>query len=184
MSAKQSNCSLYLILRTPCGSSRDKESHFFCRRATRTFLRIFRVIIYRNVAMLLKPSLSWLARAGTRVMSVTQFTRITISPKHRPLLGRFYRAPKSSQVTSLVGKHVINFQIAVEICCLFGKTIILLLSDRLSIISFAGFGYFFLNRELFPIVRLHIYILLHFTFEFSGGAIPIPRLKFCSNAPS
>ena len=31
---------------------------FFCRSATRTFLRIFRVIIYRNVAMLLKPSLS------------------------------------------------------------------------------------------------------------------------------
>ena len=26
--AKQSNCSLYLILRTTCGSSRDKESHF------------------------------------------------------------------------------------------------------------------------------------------------------------
>ena len=134
--------------------------------------------------MLLKPNSSWLARAGTRVMSVTQLTRITISPKHRPFLGRFYRAPKSSQVTSLVGKHVINFQIAVEICCLFGKTIILLLSDRLSIISFAGFGYFFLNRELFPRVRLHIYILLHFAFEFSGGAIPIRRLKFCSNAPS
>ena len=65
----------------------------------------------------------------------------------------------------------------------FGKTITLLLSDRLSITSFAGFGYFFLNRELFPIVRLHIYILLHFTFEFSGGAVPIPRPKICLNAP-
>ena len=73
---------------------------------------------------------------------------------------------------------------AVEICFLFGKTIILLLSDRVSVISFAGFGYFFLNRELFPIVRLHIYILLHFTFEFSGAAIPIPRPKICSNALS
>ena len=52
--------------------------------------------------------------------------------------------------TSLVGKHVINFQMAVEICFLFAKTIILLLSDRVSVISFAGFGYFFLNRELFP----------------------------------
>ena len=184
MSVKQSNCSLHLTLRTPCGSSRDKESHFFCRSATRTFLRICRVIIYRNVAMLLKRSLSWLARAGTRVMSVTQFTRITISPKHRPLLGRFYRAPKSCQVTSLVGKHAINFQMAVEICFLFGKTIILLLSDRVSIISFVVFGYFFLNRELFPIVRLDIYILLHFTFKFSGGTIPISRPKICSNAPS
>ena len=145
MSAKQSNCSLYLILRTLCGSLRDKESHFFLSEGNADISShlSLRVIIYRNVAMLLKPSLSCLARAGTRVMSVTQLTRITISPKHRPFLGRFYRAPKSSQVTSLVGKHVINFQIAVEICCLFGKTITLLLSDRLSIISFAGFGYYF-----------------------------------------
>ena len=73
---------------------------------------------------------------------------------------------------------------AVEICFLFGKTIVLLLSDRVSAVSFAGFGYFFLNRELFPIVRLLIYILLHFTFEFLGGTIPIPRRKICSNAPS
>ena len=29
MSAKQSNCSLHEILQTPCGSSRDKESHAF-----------------------------------------------------------------------------------------------------------------------------------------------------------
>ena len=79
----------------------------------------------------------------------------------------------------MAGKHVINFQMAVEICFLFGKTIILL-SDLVSVISFAGFGYFFLNRELFPIVRLHVYLLFHFTFEFSGGAIPIPRPKICS----
>ena len=75
---------------------------------------------------------------------------------------------------------------AVEICFLFGKTILLLLSDRVSVMSFPGFGYFliFLNRELFPIARLRVYILFHFTFEFSGGAIPIPRPKICSNAPS
>ena len=64
---------------------------------------------------------------------------------------------------------------AVEICFLFGKTIVLLLSDRVSAVSFAGFGYFFVNRELFPIVRLLIYILLHFTFEFLGGTIPTQK---------
>ena len=74
-------------------------------------------------------------------MSVTQLTPISIYPMHRPLLGRFYRVPKSSQVTRL-GKHVINFQMAVEICFLFGKTIILLLSDHVNVISFAGFGSF------------------------------------------
>ena len=49
------------------------------------------------------------------------------------------------------GKHVINFQMAVEICFLLGKTIILLLSDRVLkylFLSFAGLGLFFLNREL------------------------------------
>ena len=143
MSAKQSNCSVHLTLRTPCASSRDKESQFFCRSATQTFLRIFRVIIYRNVAMLLKPSLSLPARGVTRGMSVTQLTPISICPMHRPLLGRFYWVPKACQVTSLAGKHDINFQMAVEICFLFGKTIILLLSDRVNVISFAGFGYFF-----------------------------------------
>ena len=71
---------------------------FFCRSATRTFLRICRLIIYRNVVMLLKPSLSWLAGAGTGGMSLTKLTRITICPRHRPLLGRFYQAPKSCQV--------------------------------------------------------------------------------------
>ena len=43
----------------------------------------------------------------------------------------------------LAGKHVINFQMTVEICFLLGKTIILLLSDRVSDISFAGVGLFF-----------------------------------------
>ena len=37
---------------------------------------------------------------------------------------------------------------------------------------------FFLNRELFPIVRLHIYILLHFTFEFRVRQSPSPVQKF------
>ena len=41
------------------------------------------------------------------------------------------------------GKTVINFQMAVEIYFLFGKTIILLRSDRVSVICFARFGYFF-----------------------------------------
>ena len=36
----------------------EQGKPFFCRSATRTFLRICRLIIYRNVAMLLKPSLS------------------------------------------------------------------------------------------------------------------------------
>ena len=42
----------------------------------------------------------------------------------------------------MAGKHVMVVEI-----CLFGKTIILLLSDRVSVISFAGFGFFFFSES-------------------------------------
>ena len=41
------------------------------------------------------------------------------------------------------GKTRHKLLVAVEICFLFGKTIILLLSDRVSVICFAGVGLFF-----------------------------------------
>ena len=69
------------------------------------------------------------------------------------LLGRFWRALKSCQypghtgkVTSLAGKHVINFQMADEICFLFGKTITAVGSRKCN--------------TFFLIVKLHSYILL------------------------
>ena len=77
----------------------------------------------------------------------------------------------------LAGKQVINFQkcqMTVEVCFPLGKAIILLLSDRVSDISFAGVGLFFSES---------LVILLHFTFEFSVGAILIPGPKICSNVP-
>ena len=36
----------------------------------------------------------------------------------------------------------------------------------------------FFNRELFPIVRLHIHILLHFTLNFRVRQSPSPVQKF------
>ena len=98
----------------------------------------------------------------------------TICPRHRPLLGRFYRAAKSSQAT----------RPAVEVCFLFGKNNKLLLSDRVSVISFPGFGYFFLNRELISIVRLPIYMLLHlihiWIFGWGNPYPPSENLPKCS----
>ena len=173
MSPKQSNTSDSLWILEGQGKP------FFCRSATWTFLRICRVIIYQNVAMLLKPSVSWLV--GCRWHNSHALPSVQGTGPWKILPGT-----KVIPGYKFGGKHVINFQMAVEIRFLFGKTIILLLSDDVNVISFAGFGYFsfFWNRELFPIVRLHIYILLHFTFEFSGAAIPIPRPKICSNALS
>ena len=86
-------------------------------------------------------------------MSVTQFTRITPSAQGTD--------PCLEDSTGHQSQARLQDRPAVEICFLFGKTIKLLLSDRVRVISFPGFGYFFLNCELFPIVRLPIYILLH-----------------------
>jgi hypothetical protein len=68
-----------------------------------------------------------LARAGIRGLSSTHLAPMTICPKHRHLLGRFWRPPKSCQYpnhsgkkTSVAGRHVINWQMAEEIYLLFG----------------------------------------------------------------
>ena len=61
------------------GPGGTREAMFFCRSATRTFLRICWVVIYRNVALSLKPSI--MARAVIRGMSATQLTRISICPR-------------------------------------------------------------------------------------------------------
>ena len=84
-------------------------------------------------------------------------------------------------------KHVINFQMAVEICFLFGKTIILLLSDRVNVISFAGFGYYYYFSFVSWVIsnsKITYLYFVAFHMWISGAAIPIPRPKICSNAPS
>ena len=91
-----------------------------------------------------------MARVGIRGMSATQLTHVTICPRHRHSLGRFWRAPKSCQypghtgkVTSLAGKHVINFQMADEICFLFGKTITAVGSRKCNIFSNSKLTYIY-----------------------------------------
>ena len=142
MSAEQSNCSLHEILQTPCGSSRDKESHVFLSECNTDISAHLSSCHLSKCGDVTEAELI-IARAGIRGMSATQLTRITICPRHRHSLGRFWRASKSCQypghtgkVTSMAGKHVINFQMADEICFLFAK--LLLLSDRVSVISFSN----------------------------------------------
>ena len=71
----------------------------------------------------------FLAGAGISRLSATQVAGMTICPRHRHLLGRFWRPPKSCQypghtgkVASVAGRRVVNFQIADEIRLLFGKS--------------------------------------------------------------
>jgi len=70
-----------------------------------------------------------LARAGICGFSAAQVAGMTICPRNANLLGRFWGAPKSCQyaghagkIATVVGGHVVNFQMAEEIYFLFGET--------------------------------------------------------------
>ena len=129
MSAKQNSCSIHEILQTPCGSSRDEENHVVlseCKADISAHLSSCHLSKCRNIT----EAELIMARAGIRGISATQLTHITICPRHRYSLGKFWRAPKTCQhpwhtgkVSSLAGRHVINFQMADEIRTLFEKTI-------------------------------------------------------------
>ena len=188
MSAKQSNCSLHEILQTPCGSSRDKESHVSLSECNADISAHLSSCHLSKCGDVTEAELI-MARASIRGMSATQLTRITICPRHRHSLGRFWRAPKSCQypghtgkITSLAGKHVINFQMADEICFLFGKTITAVGSRKCNFVSNSKITYIHIllflfatvsRNDAFPSTLPHG----HLKFEFSGRVIPIPRSK-------
>ena len=59
-----------------------------------------------------------MARAEIQHLSRIQLERMTICPRHRHLLGRFWGG-HVGKVTSVAGSHVITFQIADEIRLIF-----------------------------------------------------------------
>ena len=96
----------------------------FCSPSdTQIYLPILLAATCQNTAKLQK---SIMARAGIQHLSRIQLEGMTICPRHRHLLGRFWRGPRSCQypghtgkVTSVAGSHVITFQIADEIRLIF-----------------------------------------------------------------
>ena len=121
-----SNCSFHEISQTECGSSRGIDTHVLlseCKADISAHLASCHLSHCLNVT----ESELILARAGIRGLSSTHLAPMTICPKHRHLLGRFWRPPKSCQYpnhsgkkTSVAGRHVINWQMAEEIYLLFG----------------------------------------------------------------
>ena len=79
MSAKKSNCSLYEILQTPCGTSRDKENHVVLSECNADISAHLLSCHLSKCGDVTKAELI-MARAGIRGMSATQITRITICP--------------------------------------------------------------------------------------------------------
>ena len=79
MSAKQSNCSLHEILQTPCGSSRDKESHAILSERNADISAHLSSCHLSKCGNVTEAELMS-APAGIRGVSATH-TRITICPK-------------------------------------------------------------------------------------------------------
>lgn len=129
MSAIPSSCSLQEILKTPCGSSRDENSHVLPSECNSDISVHFASCHLSKCSDTTKSELI-LARAGIQGLSATRFTSLTICPRHRNLLGKFWRAPKSchypchtGKIGSVAGRHVINFQMVNEMMLLFGKIV-------------------------------------------------------------
>ena len=94
MSAKQSNCSLHEILQTPCGSSRDMESHVFLSVCNADISAHLLSCHLSKCGDVTEAELI-MARVGIRGMSASQLRHVTICPRHTHSLGRFWRAPRS-----------------------------------------------------------------------------------------
>ena len=109
MSAKQNNCSLHEIPQTPCGSSRDKESHVFLSECNTDISAHLLSCHLPKCGDVTEAELI-MARVGIRGMSATQLTHVTICPRHRHSLGRFWRVPNSCQYPGHTGCYkLVNY---------------------------------------------------------------------------
>ena len=128
-SAVSSSCSFREIVETECGPSRGVERNVLvseCMDDIRSHL----ASCHLSKCSKVNENELILARACIRGLSEEQVAKMTICPRHRHLLGRFGRAPRScqypvhtGQITSVAGRHVVNFQMASEISILLNKTI-------------------------------------------------------------
>ena len=125
MSAVPPNCSLYEILQSPCGSSREEVEHVLLSECNADISAHLASCHLSKCSEVTEAKLI-MARAGIQHLSRIQLEGMTICPRHRHLLGRFWRGPRSCQypghtgkVTSVTGSHVITFQIADEIRLIF-----------------------------------------------------------------
>ena len=119
-------CSFQEIVQTKCGSSRGTDTHVLLSEC-KAYISAHLAGCHLSHCLDVTESTLILARAGIRGLSSTLAASMTICPKHRHLLGRFWRPPKSCQypihsgkTTSVSGRHVINWQMAEEIYLLFG----------------------------------------------------------------
>ena len=113
-------------MQTECGSSRGTDTHVLLSEC-KADISAHLAGCHLSHCLDVTESTPVLARAGSRGLSSTLAASMTICPKHRHLLGRFWQPTKSYQYpihsgkrTSVSGRHVLNWQMAEEIYLLFG----------------------------------------------------------------
>ena len=119
-------CSVNGIAKSDCGPSRGCEKSFPLKDCNED-VNAHPVSCYLSKERLTEKDLI-LARAGLFLLSEMQIETMSVCPKHKHSLGRFWRPPRSCQYpghtgksTSVAGRHVIGLNLAREIYTLFGQ---------------------------------------------------------------
>ena len=109
-------CSLNGIAKSDCGASRGYEKSFPQKDCIEN-VNVHPVSCHLSKERLTEKDLI-LARAGLFSLSEMQIETMSVCPKHRHSLGRFWRPLRSCQYpghtgksTSVAGRHVIGFKL-------------------------------------------------------------------------
>ncbi|KAL9988693.1 hypothetical protein ACROYT_G003167 [Oculina patagonica] len=126
--SKEVNCSFAVILNEQCGPNRGEEDVVSLRECLHDISNHLRNchLSRENVTEVTLI----LARAGLFDLGVSKVKDMTVCPKHRNNLGRYWQSPRTCQYPEHSGKlkkvedgNVINFKTAKEVLTLFGEKI-------------------------------------------------------------
>ena len=127
MLATEKTCSFSVILKEHCGPSRGEEKVIFLRECVGEISnQLRRCHLSRENVTEIDIIL---ARAGLFDLSASNVKEMTVCPKHRNNLGRYWQSPRTCQYPEHARKFkkidegiVINLKTSKEIYTLFGKT--------------------------------------------------------------
>lgn len=126
--SKEVNCSFAVILKEQCGPNRGEEDVVSLRECLHDISNHLRNchLSRENVTEVTLI----LARAGLFDLGGSKVKDMTVCPKHRNNLGRYWQSPRTCQYPEHTGKlkkvedgNVINFKTAKEVLTLFGEKI-------------------------------------------------------------
>ena len=123
----EKTCSFYVILNEHCGPNRGEGKIIFLRECGNEISNHLRRC-HLSCENVTEIDLI-LARAGLFDLSASKVKQMTVCPKHRNNLGRYWQSPRTCQYPEHTGRFnkseegiVINLKTSKEIYTLFGET--------------------------------------------------------------